>query len=126
MKSLVLILVFLATSCGSLPQRTRDVVIDCTESSVVAMLPEFEPLVFELLAKLAGSDGQIDWAQAEKALVHLGVRDGGCLLADLQGKLAVLRSAKTATMTEGLGAAIEDYRARRWPGVAFKFANGVR
>lgn len=120
-------------ACGE-PSRRNDplcvverAVVDCSTDAVTSVVPEFLPVVLALVASLTGADGHVDWAKVEAPLAHLGVRDGLCLLAELEKALegagpkagpdAVRRLAE---VKGGIGA----MRAKLWPGLRAKLADG--
>lgn len=109
-------------------------VVDCTEDAVQALLPQFKPMVKQLIAEATGEGGKIDWTQVEKGLGSLGVKDGGCILADVEkdylntpSGLAAERP-ELAAMKASYKDNFETYRARKWPGVKFRVikADGSR
>lgn len=103
-------------------------VVDCTESSVVANTNQFKPLVQALIAKATGQGGQIDWSQVELALGGIGVKDGGCILADVEKDyLTPANTPQTPMLSPALLAAKASYhenftvyRNKKWPNVRFK------
>lgn len=99
-------------------------IVDCTESSVIALLPQFKPVVQQLIAEATGADGKVDWTVVEKGFGALGVKDGGCILADIEKDY--LESTPPGAPPEQLAARasfkanFDTYRAKKWPGVKFR------
>ena len=99
--------------------------IDCTKDAAISTIPQFEPIVIELIAKVTGSDGKIDWPAFEASLGSLGIKDGGCLLADIE-KQYIDPSAVKALPPHMMLARqsyrenFATFRQKKWPGVKFK------
>lgn len=101
-------------------------VVDCTEANVEALIPQFKPIVLELIAKATGADGTIDQAALDQSLIALGVKDGGCILADIENDYVNKPTGATALppretkMRASYHQTFQDYRAKKWPGIKFK------
>jgi hypothetical protein len=131
--SFFLALFAVGCACGE-PSRRNDplcvverAVVDCSTDAVTSVVPEFLPVVLALVASLTGADGHVDWTKVEAPLAHLGVRDGLCLLAELEkalegaGPKGDLESARRlAEAKDG----ISGIRAHRWPGLRAKLPSG--
>ncbi len=95
-------------------------VVDCTKNTIVSA--EFLPLILTIVDTITEADGTVDWSKLEARLESLGIRDGGCILAELQNDLfskksVDLKSAKkAATYQDGFAT----FRQKKWPGVKFK------
>jgi len=102
--------------------------VDCTESAAVAVWPQFLPVVGALVDALTGGDGTVDWGTVTSALVSLGIRDGGCILAALQGQYASAAkpgaSPKLMRKAQTYHDGFQEYRSQHWPNVRFKLADG--
>lgn len=94
-------------------------IVDCSEATVVALLPELKPLVLSIIQKYTNGDGTVDWVAVGKEVGVLGIKDGGCVLADIQNDYLTNKTAgpKAKAYLDG----IASYRAQHWPGVKFKF-----
>jgi hypothetical protein len=103
-------------------------IVDCTENAAVAVWPQFLPVVGALVDALTGGDGTVDWGTVTTALISLGIRDGGCILAALQGQYASAAkpgaSPKLMRKAQTYHEGFEAYRRQRWPNVRFKLADG--
>jgi hypothetical protein len=100
-------------------------IVDCTESAVEANVGQFEPVILQLIAKATGADGKIDWTSVDAGLVDVGVKDGGCTLAQIEldyGTPTAKMSASPKIMAakESYHAGFAEYRSKRWPNVKFK------
>lgn len=100
-------------------------VVDCTESAVVTNIAQFKPLLQQVIALATGQGGQIDWSKVEQALTGMGIKDGGCIMADLEKDF--MTPASTPMINQTLAATrasyhdnYKSYRAKRWPNISFK------
>ncbi len=105
-------------------------IVDCTVDQAVAVAPQFLPLVAYVISLVTGTDGTIDWAALEQALVAFGIRDGGCILAALENQYAnnankPQASPRLMQQYRSYTAGFNAYRQKRWPGVKFKLADGT-
>lgn len=124
-----------ACACSSAADRNsaacviQSSIVDCTVDAVTSVVPQFLPVALELVSALTGGGGTLDWAALEKAFVGLGIRDGGCLLAEVQVALAGAGSQESATpikvrMAASYVQGFVAYRAQRWPGIQFRLPGG--
>ena len=133
MKNILLSLTLFVASCACFqPEHRNDPqcaiinqVVDCTEGIVKTLGPQFIPVIKQLIADATGQDGAIDWTKVETILASMGVKDGGCILAAID--LDYLQtSSPTASMIDmnmhkSYHEHFTAYRAKKWPGVKFKF-----
>lgn len=101
-------------------------VVDCTEQAVIQNIAQFKPLVQQLIAEAKGENGAIDWTKVEKGLGGIGIKDGGCILADLEKDYMTPATGLTAeppeivTMKKSYHENYNTYRQKKWPGIKFK------
>lgn len=130
----VVVLAFIALTVPSCacwqPQHRNDPgcavlhnVVDCSVAEVQAIIPEFKPLVVQLIVEATGADGKIDWTTVEKGLAAFGLKDGGCILADIEKDFLEPALPDASPQMLALRASyisnFKTYRAQRWPGVKF-------
>lgn len=135
MKNLLLIpILFFITSCGCFKPETRNdpkcavinQIVDCTEQAVMQNIMQFKPLVQSLIAAATGQGGQIDWSKVELGLAGIGVKDGGCILADLEKDYLTPATGLQALPPAAMAARASyhenyhSFRAKKWPNVKFK------
>lgn len=132
MKKLALVLLLTLAGCGVCGQAAHrndpqcvilHDVVDCTTDAVTSTIPQFIPIVMQLIAQATGADGSIDWPKVEASLLGLGVRDGLCILTAIGEQFA--SAAPTAGPTavrraQSYQAGLAALRAKKWPGVHAK------
>lgn len=130
---LALVSVLTGCACSSEAHRNDTVcviahdIVDCTESGVIAVAPQFLPVVLALVNQLTGGDGSVDWASVEASLLSLGLRDGGCILAELESQFASKPQVtpRSAAQAKGYQAWFAGFRSRHFPaGVKFRLPGG--
>lgn len=100
-------------------------IVDCTKDAVVSVVPQFMPLVMELIDRATGGDGEIDWGILSRGLIAIGIRDGGCILAAIEAQYLQVTPtgpARAFRQAESYHNGFRRLRAERWPGVNFKVA----
>ena len=135
MKAILVGLTVLLASCACFKPETRNnpecailnQIVDCTESAVMALAPQFLPIIKQLLAEATGAGGQIDWTRVEKALISIGIKDGGCILAELAkdfltppGPNPQAEPPEVMAMKKSFNENYTTFRQKKWPGIKFK------
>lgn len=130
-----LALSFAACACTTPAQRNDAVcvlerhTVDCTVAEVTAVAPQFLPVLGTLVGFLTGEDGTVDWDRLGTVAAGMGLRDGGCILAELLSDLENPSAGPTAgpkairkvkTFRDGF----EMLRRTKYGGASFRLPGG--
>lgn len=129
MKTLILAAVILTGGCACWTDASKKndigcvvahAVVDCSTSAVETDYAPFIQIVTKLIA---GNPGGIDWNQIKQAAEAMGLKDGGCFLAELQNQLFnnQMVSPQMATAYQALHDSLSAYKADRLKDPSIKF-----
>jgi hypothetical protein len=104
-------------------------VLQCTGAVLPAAEASASKDLNDLLAKARGADGTVDLSTVETQLEDLGIKYGGCVMADLfsrftSGKVGASPTGGPNLAPETAKQEFNLLRARLWPGRAFQTEGG--
>lgn len=124
---LLLSLSFAGCACWTDASKKNDIgcvvahaVVDCSTSTVET---DYAPFIQIITKLLAGNPGGIDWNQIKQAAEAMGLKDGGCFLAELQNALFSnqMVSPQMVAAYQAIQTALTAYKAEKLKDPSVKF-----